>query len=128
GRGDRVDVPRRALGLAAPRPRRPPPRGRGRAGRARGGRCGPGNSVEWSAVVNAHAEAAAHEHHHGPPTANQSSRVSPLVLGMLLFIASEAMLFGSFFAVLFFDRVVNPATTQWPPQPFEFPVFVAGVN
>jgi cytochrome c oxidase subunit 3 len=77
--------------------------------------------------VSAHADAA-HEHHHGPPAANQSSRVSPAVLGMLLFIASEAMLFGSFFAVLFFDRVVNPATTQWPPQPFEFPVFVAGVN
>jgi cytochrome c oxidase subunit 3 len=76
--------------------------------------------------VSAHA-GAAHEHH-GPPAANQSSRVSPTVLGMLLFIASEAMLFGSFFAVLFFDRVVNPATTQWPPPPFEFPVFVAGVN
>ena len=48
---------------------------------------------------------------------------------MLLFIASEAMLFGSFFAVLFFDRVVNPAAPgQWPPAPYEFPVFVAGVN
>jgi len=77
--------------------------------------------------VSAHADAA-HEHHHGPPAANRSSRVAPEVLGMLLFIASEAMLFGSFFAVLFFDRVVNPATTQWPPAPFEFPVFVAGVN
>jgi cytochrome c oxidase subunit 3 len=76
--------------------------------------------------VSAHAEAA-HEHH-GPPPANRSSRVAPEVLGMLLFIASEAMLFGSFFAVLFFDRVVNPATTQWPPPPFEFPIFVAGVN
>jgi len=78
--------------------------------------------------VSAHADAA-HEHHHGPPQANQSSRVAPTVLGMLLFIASEAMLFGSFFAALFFDRVVNPAAPgHWPPPPYEFPIFVAGVN
>ena len=42
----------------------------------------------------AHAEAA---DHHGPPIANQSSRVDPRVLGMFLFIASEVMVFGSFF-------------------------------
>ena len=72
--------------------------------------------------------AHAHEHH-GPPAANQSSRIAPTVLGMLLFIASEAMLFGSFFAALFFARVVNPAAPgHWPPPPFHFPVFVAGVN
>jgi cytochrome c oxidase subunit 3 len=76
--------------------------------------------------MSVHAEA--HEHH-GPPPANQSSRISPTVLGMLLFIASEAMLFGSFFAALFFARVVNPeAPGHWPPAPFHFPVFVAGVN
>jgi cytochrome c oxidase subunit 3 len=76
--------------------------------------------------MSAHAEA--HEHH-GPPAANQSSRIAPTVLGMLLFIASEAMLFGSFFATLFFARVVNPAAPgHWPPAPFHFPVFVAGVN
>jgi cytochrome c oxidase subunit 3 len=46
---------------------------------------------------------------------------------MLLFIASEIMLFGSFFTIYFFDRVVaGPA--EWPPPPFELPVFVAGVN
>ena len=38
------------------------------------------------------------------------------------------MLFGSFFAVYFFDRVVNPEAGAWPPPPFEFPVFVAGMN
>ena len=43
----------------------------------------------------AHAEAA--DHHHGPPVANQSSRVDSRVLGMLLFIASEIMLFGAVF-------------------------------
>ena len=46
---------------------------------------------------------------------------------MLLFIASEIMLFGSFFTIYFFDRVVNNAPA-WPPPPFHLPVFVAGVN
>ena len=46
---------------------------------------------------------------------------------MLLFIASEIMLFGSFFTIYFFVRVVaDPA--EWPPEGFHLPVFVAGVN
>jgi cytochrome c oxidase subunit 3 len=72
--------------------------------------------------VAVHAEA-----HHGPPVANQSSRVDSATLGMLLFIASEIMLFGSFFTIYFFVRVVNEAP-QWPPEGFHLPVFVAGVN
>ena len=75
--------------------------------------------------MSAHAEA--HDHHHGPPAPNVSSRIDARVLGMLLFIASEIMLFGSFFAVYFFDRVVNQAD-EWPPPPYHFPVFVAGIN
>ena len=100
--------------------------------------------------MTAHAEPlhGQHDDHHGPPPANQSSRVDARVLGMLLFIGSEIMLFGSFFAAYFFIRVVNPSSSTitpdawqfWPPckQPpvggqctagqFEFPVFVAGVN
>jgi len=87
--------------------------------------------------VSAHAEPiAAHEEHHGPPPAHQSGRLDARVLGMFLFIASEASLFGSFFAAYFFIRVVNPEATiiepekwqTWPPAPYEFPVFVAGVN
>ena len=70
--------------------------------------------------MSAHAEAA-HEHH-GPPPIHYSSRVSPAVLGMFLFIASEIMLFGSFFTVYFFDRVVNHGVNgHWPPTPFERP-------
>ena len=77
--------------------------------------------------MTSHAEA--HGHHHGPPIANKSSRVEATTLGMLLFIGSEAMLFGSFFAAYFFVRVVNPgAPAHWPPEPFHFPIFVAGVN
>ena len=64
--------------------------------------------------------------HHGPPVAHQSSRVSSTVLGMLLFIASEVMLFGSFFTAYFFVRVVNGF--DWPPEGFELPRYVAGVN
>ncbi len=50
------------------------------------------------------------------------------MLGMFLFIASEAMLFGAFFTAYFFVRVVNPEATSWPPEGFHLPVFVAGVN
>lgn len=70
---------------------------------------------------------AAESHHHGPPEANQSSRIDRHTLGILLFIISEVMLFGAFFASYFFLRVVvNP--TSWPPKPFELPVAVAGMN
>ena len=48
-----------------------------------------------------------HEHHHGPPEANRSSRVDPAMLGMLLFIISEIMVFGAFFTAYFFIRVVG---------------------
>ncbi len=72
--------------------------------------------------MSAHAEThAAH-----PPEAHQSSRVDARTLGMFLFIASEIMLFGSFFTAYFFVRVA--AGTPWPTPPFHLPVFVAGVN
>jgi cytochrome c oxidase subunit III len=71
-------------------------------------------------------EAHAAEHHHGPPTANVSSRVDARVLGMLLFIGSEIMLFGSFFTAYFFIRVVNH--DPWPGTGTHLPVFVAGIN
>jgi cytochrome c oxidase subunit 3 len=45
---------------------------------------------------------------------------------MLLFIASEIMLFGSFFTAYFFIRVSG--NKPWPLPPFHLPVFVAGVN
>jgi len=74
--------------------------------------------------------ASAHaEEHHGPPPIHYSSRVSPSVLGMFLFIASEIMLFGAFFTVYFFDRVVNHGVDgHWPPTGFHRPALVAGVN
>jgi cytochrome c oxidase subunit III len=77
--------------------------------------------------VTAGAHAADAHAHHGPPAAHQSSRVSAPMLGIYLFIASEVMLFGSFFTAYFFVRVVNEAPT-WPPEGYHLPVFVAGVN
>ena len=74
--------------------------------------------------MSAHAEA--HAGH--PPVANQSSRVDARTLGMFLFIGSEIMLFGSFFTMYFFIRVVNPHATKWPPPPFHLPVYLATIN
>ena len=54
--------------------------------------------MESATVTLGHAHAE-HEHH-GPPEANQSSRIDKQILGILLFIVSEVMLFGAFFAVL----------------------------
>jgi len=75
-----------------------------------------------------HAAPAAHDdHHHGPPPANQSSRVTPATLGMLLFIISEIMVFGAFFTAYFFIRVVS-GDNWFPVRGHELPVAVAGVN
>ena len=66
------------------------------------------------------------EHHHGPPPANKSSRVDPRLLGMLLFIISEVMVFGAFFTAYFFIRVAegNP----WPGPGTKLPVIPTLIN
>jgi cytochrome c oxidase subunit 3 len=79
--------------------------------------------MESASVTVGHAE----EHHPHPPEANQSSRIDRQTLGILLFIVSEVMLFGAFFASYFFLRVVAN-NGPWPPDPFELPVAVAGMN
>ena len=66
-----------------------------------------------------------HEHH-GPPPANRSSRVEPQLLGMLLFIISEVMVFGAFFTAYFFIRIVQG--DEWPAHGTELPKLVAGFN
>ena len=73
------------------------------------------------------AAAVTAEHHHGPPEAHQSSRIDRQTLGILLFIVSEVMLFGAFFASYFFLRVVA-SDGPWPPTGFEIPKTVAFVN
>jgi cytochrome c oxidase subunit III len=76
--------------------------------------------------VAAHAVSVEHDPHHGPPEAHRSSRVEPAMLGMLLFIISEVMIFGAFFTAYFFIRVVGHA--PWPAHGTELPKLVAGFN
>ena len=80
--------------------------------------------MEAATVAHGHAE---HDEHHGTPPANRSSRVEPQLIGMLLFIISEVMVFGAFFTAYFFIRVVNG--DQWfPTRGHSLPVAVAFVN
>lgn len=73
------------------------------------------------------AHSAGHEHGHAhPPAANRSSRVDPPLLGMLLFIISEIMVFGAFFTAYFFIRVAQG--DPWPAPGTHLPVEVAGLN
>ena len=67
-----------------------------------------------------------HAEHHGPPAAHRSSRVEPPVLGMLLFIISEVMIFGAFFTAYFFIRVVTH--DPWPAPGTSIPEAATGVN
>jgi hypothetical protein len=82
--------------------------------------------------MSAHAEPVGHAHKPDanlhPPPIHYSSRISHLIVGIFLFIGSEIMLFGSFFTVYFFCRVVNPSTTQWPPEGFIRPWYIALIN
>ena len=72
------------------------------------------------------AASVAHDHH-GPPPANQSSRLDAQFLGMLLFIISEVMVFGAFFTAYFFIRVVSG--DEWfPIDGKELPKVIAGFN
>src|SRR5215216_4560308 len=80
--------------------------------------------MESASVAVGHAE---DEHHAHPPEANQSSRIDRQTLGILLFIVSEAMLFGAFFASYFFLRVVSN-DGPWPPEGFDLPVSIALCN
>ena len=80
--------------------------------------------MEAATITHGHAE---HDEHHGPPPANRSSRVEPQLLGMLLFIISEVMVFGAFFTAYFFIRVVN-GDKWFPVDGHQLPVAVAFVN
>ena len=71
------------------------------------------------------AEAVEHHAEH-PPEAHRSSRVEAPLLGMLLFIISEVMIFGAFFTAYFFVRVVQG--DPWPAPGTTIPVEVAGFN
>jgi cytochrome c oxidase subunit III len=67
-----------------------------------------------------------------PPTAVKGSRLSIGLTGMLIFIGSEVMLFGSLFTSYFLIRF-DIAQNNWPPlnsagEPFELPKVITGMN
>jgi cytochrome c oxidase subunit III len=67
------------------------------------------------------AHAAGHgDHGPHPPPANRSSRVEAPLLGMLLFIISEVMVFGAFFTAYFFVRIAQG--DPWPAAGTKLPV------
>jgi cytochrome c oxidase subunit III len=72
------------------------------------------------------AHASAHGDQHGPPEAHHSSRVEAQLLGMLLFIISEVMVFGAFFTAYFFIRIASGE--PWPAPGTHLPETVAGFN
>jgi cytochrome c oxidase subunit III len=78
-----------------------------------------------AASIGHSAGHAGHEHH-GPPPAHKSSRVEAPLLGMLLFIISEVMIFGAFFTAYFFIRIAEGE--PWPAPGTHLPVPVAFVN
>ena len=79
-----------------------------------------------SVAAHAAGHGAVEHEPHGPPEAHRSSRVDAPMLGMLLFICSEIMIFGAFFTAYFFIRVVGHA--PWPAHGTELPKLVAGFN
>jgi len=81
--------------------------------------------LEAASIAHVGAHDADH-HHHGPPPAHRSSRVDPQLLGMLLFIISEIMVFGAFFTAYFFIRVAQG--DPWPAHGTHLPLEVAGMN
>ena len=73
------------------------------------------------------AASAAHADTHGHmPVANASASINRELFGMMIFIASELMLFGSFFTAYFFIRFVQG--DPWLPKGQNLPVYVALAN
>lgn len=67
---------------------------------------------------------------HAPAQAQTQGRGGKLSIGMLgmgIFIGSEVMLFASLFTAYFMLRY-NIAEGVWPPEPFEVPKLITGIN
>ena len=65
-------------------------------------------------------------HQEAPVSAYHESLLrSPTFLGMVMFLGSEAMLFGSFFTIFFYLRFTH---SQWPPHGIHVPIETTGVN
>ena len=127
-RGDRVHVPGRAVGVAATRSRRPTARRLEAPGRARRRR--PGARWRWpherarrgAARARGRPPRAARREQHLAARRRRSSGCSSSSAPRRCCSARSSPRY-------FFVRVVNPTAPEtWPPAPYEFPKFVAGIN
>jgi cytochrome c oxidase subunit III len=75
--------------------------------------------------MSAHAEPAPHGS--GPPAGyGNVGHLDRVMIGLIVALASEFMLFGAFFTAFFYVRYTNYPV--YPPEPFEMPVDSTGIN
>jgi cytochrome c oxidase subunit 3 len=73
--------------------------------------------------MSAHAES----HPVGPPPGyGPIGNIDRVMVGLITFLASEVMLFGSFFTAFFYIRYANYPV--FPPPPYDLPKKVTGIN
>jgi cytochrome c oxidase subunit 3 len=73
--------------------------------------------------MSAHAA----EPHGGPPPGYGGvGQLDRVMMGLIVALASEIMLFGAFFTAFFYVRYTNYPV--FPPEPFEMPVDSTGIN
>jgi cytochrome c oxidase subunit 3 len=74
--------------------------------------------------MSAHAETPGHG---GPPAGyGAAGHLDRVMMGLIVALASEIMLFGAFFTAFFYVRYTNYPV--YPPEPFEMPVDSTGIN
>ena len=79
--------------------------------------------------MSANAAAAGHHEHHGPaPSTFHPYRtgLNPAVLGLIMFLVSEAALFGSFFMYYGHQRLIRGV--EWPAPGLEIPANSTSIN
>ena len=75
--------------------------------------------------MSAHAETPGHDI--GPPAGyGNVGHLDRVMLGIIVALASEIMLFGAFFTAFFYVRYTNYPV--FPPEPFEMPVDSTAIN
>jgi len=75
--------------------------------------------------MSAHAES--HGHAAGPPPGYGAvGHLDRVMVGLIVALASEFMLFGAFFTAFFYIRYTNYPV--FPPEPFQMPVDSTGIN
>ena len=74
--------------------------------------------------MSAHAETPGHG---GPPAGyGAAGHLDRVMMGLIVALASEIMLFGAFFTAFIYIRYTNYPV--YPPEPFEMPVDSTGIN